>query len=167
MADGVALFHATHKNLMTSGTSALSAAALITARSKMVVQKDPDSLVDGGLNIRPKYLLVPAVLEGLAGQIVRSSSDPAQANPGVVNPAFNMVEVLAEARLDANSATAWYLMADAGMYDTIEVSYLNGVQAPTMEQQLGWDVDGVEMKVRIDAGVKALDFRTMLKANGA
>jgi hypothetical protein len=167
MSDSVALFHATHKNLLTGGSSVLSSTSLVSARAKMATQVDPDSRATGGLNIRPKYLLVPAALEGTAGQVIRSSSDPAQTNAGVANPAANMAEVLAEARLDANSTTAWYMVADAGMYDTIEVSYLNGVQAPTMEQQLGWDVDGVEMKIRIDAGVKALDFRTMLKSNGA
>jgi ATP-dependent protease ClpP protease subunit len=167
MSDSVALFHANHKNLLTGGSSVLSSTSLISARAKMATQQDPDARATGGLNIRPKYLLVPAALEGLAGQLIRSSSDPAQANAGVANPAANMAEVLADARLDAASTTAWYLTADAGMYDTIEVAYLNGVQAPTMEQQLGWDVDGVEMKIRIDAGVKALDFRTMLKSNGA
>ena len=30
-----------------------------------------------------------------------------------------------------------------------------------METKNGWTVDGVEMKVRIDAGAKALDWRTM------
>lgn len=167
MSDNVALFHATHKNLATGGGSALSSTSLVSARAKMATQQDPDARATGGLNIRPKYLLVPAALEGLGGQLIRSSSDPAQANPGVANPVANMAQVLADARLDAASTTAWFLVADPAMFDTIEVSYLDGVQAPTMEQQLGWDVDGVEMKIRIDAGVKALDFRTMYKAAGA
>ena len=57
----------------------------------------------------------------------------------------------------------WYGAAASAMHDTIEVSYLDGVQTPTLEQQNGWNVDGVEFKVRLDAGVKALDFRTMAR----
>ena len=49
------------------------------------------------------------------------------------------------------------------MHDTIEVAYLDGNTAPTLEQQGGWTVDGVEFKVRIDAGVKPLDFRGLAK----
>jgi hypothetical protein len=30
-----------------------------------------------------------------------------------------------------------------------------------MEQQQGWNVDGVEFKVRLDASAKALDWKTM------
>lgn len=78
-----------------------------------------------------------------------------------------MCEVVAEARLDAASATAWYLAADPNMFDTIEVQYLDGNDAPYLEQKDGWNVDGVEMKVRIDAGVKALDYRTLYKSAGA
>ena len=47
------------------------------------------------------------------------------------------------------------------------MKYLDGNEAPTLEQQNGWHVDGVEFKVRMDAGVKALDFRTMAKNPGA
>ena len=36
-----------------------------------------------------------------------------------------------------------------------------------IDQQDGWKVDGVEFKVRIDAAVKALDFRGLYKYAGA
>lgn len=167
MSDSVALFHATHNNLATGGGSALSVTSLDTARVAMAKQKDPDSKNKTGLNIRPSYLLVPVALQGTAEQLMKSITEPGQANPNVINKVANMAEIIPDARFDAASATAWYLAANPNQYDTIEVAYLNGVDTPYMEQQNGWDVDGVEFKVRIDAGVKALDFRGLYKGNGA
>ncbi len=77
-----------------------------------------------------------------------------------------MADVITDARLDEISTSHWYLLADPMMYDTIEVQYLDGNPNPVLEQQDGWNVDGVEFKVRMDAGAKALDFRTMGKNAG-
>jgi hypothetical protein len=59
------------------------------------------------------------------------------------------------------------MAADPNSADTIEVAYLNGVDTPTLEQREGWGIDGVEFKVRLDAGVKALDSRGLTKNPGA
>lgn len=165
--DNVALFHASHSNLDSGGGTALSADSLDAGRVKMAKQKDPDSIAKTGLGIRPAYLLVPVALQGKAHQLMTSQAEPGQDNPNVANRVANMAQVIADQRLDDASATAWYLAANQSQYDTIEVSYLNGVQAPTMEQRDGWNVDGVEFKVRIDAGVTLLDFRGFYKAAGA
>jgi hypothetical protein len=74
--------------------------------------------------------------------------------------------VIADSRLDSVSPTEWFGAANGGIHDTIEVAYLDGNSMPVLEEQDGWKVDGVEFKVRMDAGVSALDFRTMAK-NGA
>jgi phage major head subunit gpT-like protein len=166
MADSVALFHATHKNLQSGGGSALAASALDLARAAMAKQVDPDNITQA-LNIRPAYLLVPVALQGTAHQLMASQSEPGQNNAAVANRVANMAEVIAEARLDVASTTAWYLAGNPSLYDTIEVDYLNGVQTPTLEQREGWNVDGVEFKVRIDAGVNLLDFRALYKSAGA
>lgn len=59
-----------------------------------------------------------------------------------------------------------YVAAAQGT-DTIEVAYLDGVDTPYLESQEGFTVDGIAWKVRIDAGVAALDYRGMVKAAGA
>lgn len=164
MADGVALFHATHANLTGSGT-ALSVASLSTGRTMMRVQKEAAS--GNTLNITPKYLIVPAALETTAKQLIMSAVDPTATKGHAVNPVNNMAEVVTEARLDAASAVSWYMAADGRAFDTVEVAYLDGNQAPYLEEQSAWTSDGVEMKVRIDAGVAPLDFRTMYKNVGA
>jgi hypothetical protein len=51
--------------------------------------------------------------------------------------------------------------------DTIEVGYLDGVQAPFLDQQDGWGVDGTEFKVRIDFVARALGYRGLYRQTGA
>lgn len=164
LSDNVALFHASHGNLAGSG-AAISTTSVSARKAAMRKQKDPKG--KGVLNIMSKYLIVPVALEDHAMTFIGSETDFSQANPGKKNIHRSTLEVVSEARLDENSATAWYLGADANLYDTVEVAFLDGNDAPTLEQQNGWDVDGVEFKVRIDAAAKALDFRAMQKDPGA
>ncbi|TCR60948.1 ClpP-like prohead protease/major capsid protein fusion protein [Bosea sp. BK604] len=164
MQDGTALFHANHGNLLTG--AALSADSLDTARAAMAKQKDPDNIA-AALNISPRFLLVPVALGGKARQIMASQTEPGQNNAALANRVAGMAEVIADARLDASSATAWYLAADANSTDTIEVTYLDGNDTPFMDQKDGWSVDGTEFKVRLDAGVKALHWRGLSKNPGA
>ncbi|MBX9757218.1 MAG: Mu-like prophage major head subunit gpT family protein [Beijerinckiaceae bacterium] len=166
LADGVALFHADHTNLSTGGGSALSAASIDAARVAMAKQKDPESHATA-LNIRPRYLIVPVALGGTARVIMESQTNPDSESSTKPNKVRGLATIVEDARLDVASTTAWYLAGDPNAYDTVEVAYLNGNSTPVMEQQNGWDVDGVEYKVRIDAGVKALGHRALHKANGA
>ncbi len=163
MSDGVALFHASHNNLPTA--AALSTASVDALAVALAKQKDPTGST---LNIGLSYILTPVGLRGLASQVAQSEVEVGAVNKN--NTAPNWVrgsfEVISDARLDAASATAWYGVANPSLYDTIEVAYLDGNQSPTLEQQAGWGVDGVEFKVRLDAGVKALDFRTIAKNAG-
>jgi ATP-dependent protease ClpP protease subunit/phage major head subunit gpT-like protein len=163
MADGIPLFHADHGNL---GSGALTTTAVDAGRAAMALQKDPDEHATGGLNIRPSYLLVPVELQGKATALMAAEFDPAgtQRNPNIVR---NLATVISEARLSTDSAAKWYLAANPASNDTIEVAYLNGVSQPTLEQRDGWSVDGVEFKVRLDAGVEALDFRGLYQSSGS
>lgn len=162
MSDGLALFHATHNNL--AGTAqALTAASVGAARTAMRVQKDGKAV----LNIRPKFLLIPAALEDTARVLMSSETDPSKTNSRVPNPVRSAAEIVVDARLDAHSVTAWYLMASPTLFDTIEVGYLDGVAAPFLDSQDGWSVDGTEYKVRIDAAAAPLEYRTMYKNSGA
>lgn len=158
MSDNVDLFHATHKNLIAA--SAISTDAVDKMRVAMGLQK----LGDVPLNIRLAYLLVPLALEGTA-RVTRDSEFEVGGNndKSTPNSVRGTFEVISDARLDVHSAAKWYGAASPGINDTIEVQYLDGVETPALEQQAGWMVDGVQFKVRLDAGVKALDFRTLAR----
>lgn len=157
MPDGNALFSAAHKNIATGAGSALGVASLDAGRVAMAKQQDKDKNAVA-LNIRPSFLLAPVALQGSAHQLMTSQTEPGQNNAALANRVANMAKVITDARLDAASATTWYLAGSPTQYDTIEVSYLNGAAQPVLEQREGWNVDGVEFKVRHDAGVNLLDY---------
>lgn len=163
MSDGVALFHADHNNLASSG-AAPSVTTLSAARTAMMTQKE--NATSGPLNIRPGYLIVPAALETSATELMTNIVNPEAQKGHARNPIANMAQVVADARLDASSATAWYLAA-GNNFDTVEVAYLDGNKTPFIEEQAGWSSDGVEVKVRMDAGVAPLEYRTLYKNAGA
>ncbi|MEL4391284.1 ClpP-like prohead protease/major capsid protein fusion protein [Shewanella xiamenensis] len=159
MSDNVPLFHNTHKNL---GAGAPSVAA-ISALSELM---ESQTLGEESLNIQSAFLLCPPNLRREFIQIIKSSSvKGSDVNSGVANPIQDMVEVISEPRLKANSDKAWYLAAAQGE-DTIEVAYLDGIDTPYIEQMDGFTTDGVATKVRIDAGVAPLDYRGLAKSTG-
>jgi len=159
MQDNVALFDSKHGNVAGTG-EALSVKAIAKAITAMRRQKGITG--DATLNITPKYLVVPPELEMTAYQIVNSTAAVDGVNSGVVNPYKGRFVVVADAEL----TDAWYLVADASQHDTIEVTYLNGVETPRLETRQGFDVDGIEYKVAFDCGVSALDFRGVFKNAG-
>ena len=161
MQDNVALFDAKHGNVATTG-EALSVKAIAKAITAMRRQKSITG--DATLNITPKYLVVPPELEMVAYQIVNSTAAVDGVNSGVVNPYKGRFVVVSDAEL--TDPDAWYLVADASQHDTIEVSYLNGVETPRLETRQGFDVDGIEYKVAFDVGVDAIDFRGLYKNAG-
>jgi ATP-dependent protease ClpP protease subunit len=161
MADGVALFHASHGNLQ--GAGAISTATVDAMRVAMAVQK-AQGQTSGSLGIRLAKLIVPVALEGLANVVRNSEYEVSGSkNLTVPNSVKGGFEVISDPRLDDASATVWYGAADAGMHDVVTIDYLDGNEAPTLEQQAGWGIDGVEFKVRIDAAAKALDYRTLAR----
>ena len=162
MADGVTLFHATHKNLAAAG-AALSVAAIGEGRASMTKQTGLDKKTV--LNIRPSYLVVPAALELAAEQLIAQNLMPAKTGD-VVPQSIRTLTPIAEPRLDAISAGAWYLAANPAQIDTIEYAYLEGQQGAYIETRNGFDVDGVEIKCRLDFGAKAIDWRGLYKNPG-
>ncbi len=163
--DNVALFHATHNNLTDTGT-AISVASLGVGRKMMRVQK---GLAGEELNLSPSYLIVPAAQEQLAYQF--TSSNYVAAKPGDTNEfrsgGRTAVEPIVESILDAASATAWYLAANANSVDTVEYCFLDGREGVALETEYSFDMDGMKMRAVHDFAAKAIDFRGLYKNNGA
>jgi hypothetical protein len=163
MGDGVALFHASHKNLAATGI-ALDVASLGKARAAMAKQTGLDGKTV--LNIRPAFLIVPSSLELTAEQLIAQNLAPA-ITANVVPQSIRSLSVIAEPRLDpASGAIPWYLFASPSAIDTIEYAYLEGQDGVFIETRNGFDVDGLEIKARLDFGAKAIDWRGLHKNPG-
>jgi hypothetical protein len=163
MGDGVALFHSSHGNIGTPGT--ISETTIAEAIKLMRMQKDMRG--KRRLNIVPQYIILPVSLEGKA-EIFFNSTVFTSDNAGSTrtNPyAGNRFTRVYEPRLDDASETAWFMAGPKGK--TIKVFFLNGNQTPYLETRDGWSIDGVEYKVRIDAGAAAVDWKALVKNAGA
>jgi len=160
LGDSIALFHASHANLGTAGV--ISVTTLGEGLKKMRLQTGLDGVTP--IDVTPKYLIVPAALEVVARQYVALINATKASD---VNPFTADLEVVVDPRLDGVSATAWYLAADASAVDTIEYSFLEGEPGPVIETRAGFDVEGVEIKVRLDFGCGVIDHRGLFKNAGA
>jgi hypothetical protein len=155
MGDGVALFHASHGNLMTA--AAISDVSLAEGRKLMRVQKGK-----GGkdfLNLMPSFLIVGPEKETEA--LKYTSADYLPNTQSQINPWKNF-QIVVEPRVTGN---VWYLACKPGIVDTVEYSFLDGEEL-TVESRNGFDVDGVETKARMVFGAKALDWKGLSKNAG-
>lgn len=157
--DGKKLFDASHKNSLTG-------AALDVANIDKAIQ-----MMNGFVNVRgeplsiePEFMLVPTALHTRAKQVLGSASvEGADINSGIINPIRDIVPTIKSPRLQLADPKSWYLINK----QAIEVSYLDGVESPYIEQQQGFNIDGVTTKVRIDAGVNVIDYRGIVKVTNA
>lgn len=164
MGDGVALFHANHGNIGTG--AALTVASIDADRVLMASQKDPS--LNEVLELRPAILVLPVGLGGEARVINQAQYDTdAIANKPMQKP--NKVVGLYRDIVDTSrlTGTTRYSFADPSIAPVLEVVFLNGQQAPYMEMQQGWRIDGTKWKVRLDFGVGAVDWRGVVRNAGA
>lgn len=175
MADGVALFHANHGNLIGgAGAGVMGETGINTAIVAMLNQKGLPSATglaaeagDAGveLNLEPRHLRVaPAQLQ--AARKATTATTPGSS--AEVNPwADQFRTVQAEARLTAN-APAWYYFADPNEgVSTLRWGYLRGTNGGVMIKV--HDVQGrlgVIYDVVHDFGAYFEDFRGCGKSTG-
>ncbi len=170
--DSIALFHASHNNLITG--SALAQPTLRTARAKLGKATDGDA----SLNLPATHLIVPSDLGDLAVQLTMSAVITNDSGVGGTNPIRTRnIMPIEEARLAnglidpvskttlAGSLTSWYLVSAEGK--TIEVQYLAGtgrVPVVVVESLIQGEF-GLCITVKHFCGAKALDFRSMIRGD--
>jgi hypothetical protein len=76
--------------------------------------------------------------------------------------------IIVEPRLDPANGTVypWLVVADPAQIDTIEYCFLEGQEGVYFETRQGFEVDGVEMKARMDFAAAAIEQRGMVYAQG-
>lgn len=153
MSDGVALFHASHGNL--AAAAALSEASVGELLKMVYSQKGP-----GGQSIAsaPKFLVVPSALSFAALKLVASIT-PAGSQPPL--------EVIVEPRLDASSATAFYVVSDPAVLPCIEYAYLDGDEGPRVELRSDFRSQNAQWRVSLDFGAGVVEYRAIAKNPGA
>lgn len=159
MTDTKALFHADHGNL-NAAPGAISDTTLTAARLALRTMKGVDA--ETIIEATPKYLVVPAALETTAEKYL-ATLYPAQASS--VNPFSGKLELIVEPRLDAKSATGWYVFGDPALCPVIEYAYLSGAEGPQVSSREGWEYAAMEFRCLLDFGTGAIDYKGAYKGN--
>lgn len=156
MSDGKEVFHAEHGNLAQAG-GILALDTLNDARLAMRRQKGLGGQL---INVTPHALVVPPELETLAEQLLTqiNAAKTEDANP------FSKLGLVVEPRL--TDPDAWYVAANPAAIDGLEYAYLEGAPGPQIETRQGFEVDGVQIKVRLDFGAGWIDHRGWYKNAG-
>ena len=150
-------------NLATAG-AAPSTESLSAARQLLRKQKDMSGKYK--LNLTPALLIVPTKHETIANQLIRSDADPNGQHSGIYNAFRNSMSVVVDSALDDIDEDAWYISADKGQVAGIEINYLRGNQTPVLESKAAWDTLGMNFRMYLDFGIKALDYRGFVKNAG-
>lgn len=154
---GVALWHATHGNLASPGTTIAN--GLDAAVAALETMKD----LDGNpiLNNRPAILLVHP---NRRAEALRAIAAITPATTGTVNIYTNAFEVISDPTLPDNS---WYLFVSPDVREGFVYGYLEGQEGPQTDTKVVFETDGVVYKVTLVFGAGAIDFRSSYKNPGA
>ncbi|MEX0645598.1 MAG: prohead protease/major capsid protein fusion protein [Parvularculaceae bacterium] len=157
MSDTEDLFSIAHKNLGSSG-GAPDETRLSAARLAMRTQT---GLSNDLIAVTPKFVLVPPALETPTEKLLTAiqAATTDDANP------FSKLSLLVEPRFQ--SAVAWFVVADPTEVDGLEYAYLEGAPGPQIESRQGFEVDGVQIKVKLVFGAGFIDWRGWFRNPGA
>lgn len=167
LADAIALFATAHGNLSTS-PAAPSEVGLTESRAAMRRQTGLDG---AEISLTPAWIFVPPAHETATEKLI-AVTRPTQ--PSEVNPfgpsGRTTLQMDVEPRIETlagGSLTQWYITANKGQIDMIELARLEGTNGPQTQTRDGFDVAGLETKIMHDIGAKAIDFRGLFKNAGA
>jgi phage major head subunit gpT-like protein len=155
MSDGKKLFHTDHGNIAAGAPPDIS--TLSAARLLMRQQTGPGG---GLISVVPMYFLVPSALETVAEQLTFAIQATLTTS---VNP-FTKLTPVVEPRL--TNPKRWYLACDPALMPNLEFAYLAGAPGPQTESRAGFEVDGVQTKVRLDYGAGFVEWRGLVTNAG-
>jgi phage major head subunit gpT-like protein len=140
-----------YQSATAAAGNALSLASLKTATTAFRKLTDPDG---NPLGIQPRVLLVPPELEITAAELMTSAllisgNTTKEPNANVLQGRYRVV-----VSNYLTSASTWWLAADSVDLPALDVVFLNGQQAPTIEQVApDYQLLGVAIRGFFDFGV--------------
>jgi hypothetical protein len=164
MGDGVALFAAGHNNVGTKALNPASGSNVAGLDALYQLIRLQKGLNGEYLNLTPRMVLVPPQLATAARQLLQQTTNPV--TDLTTNPFKGDLVPIVEARLSGTAAT-WYMIANPGEIDIINIGYLDGEMGPSIETRIGFEIDGVELKIREDFTAKAVDWRGLARSDGS
>ncbi|QOJ01211.1 MAG: hypothetical protein HRU70_12205 [Phycisphaeraceae bacterium] len=170
--NNAAFFSAGNKNFVSGADTALGIDGLTKGEVAFMDLVDSDGKPTG---VMPAIMLVPTALSAMGTQLYKSvelRDTTANTKFPVANPhqgkfRIEVSRYLSNALYTGNSAKAWYLLADPNDLPVIEMAFLNGQEAPTVEtSDADFNMLGIRMRGYHDFGVNLQDPRCGVKSKG-
>lgn len=173
-------FTTARANYITGSTTTLLVDGVGLQAAILAFNQLKTSTADGAKRVggRPAILLVPPELEFAAQRIYQSTTvntggsstaesvGNANIHAGKYKPV--MCPWLSDSNFTGYSSTAWYLLRLPTDMAAIVVSFLNGVQTPTVESaQADFDRLGIQFRGYHDFGVDFAEYLCGIKSKGA
>jgi HK97 family phage prohead protease len=157
LSDGFAVFSTQHGNLAAAG-AVIAEASLSAGRLAM---RQQTGLQGELIDCTPRFIVIPPSLETLAEKTVTSIQAVQTVN---VNP-FSFLSIVVEPRL--SDPKKWWITADPSTIEGLEHCYLEGQVGPQIFSEIGFDVDGLKYKIRLDFAVAWVEPRGWYQQPGA
>lgn len=175
--DNATFFTAGRGNFISGATTTLLTDGVGLEQGVTAFRKLKSPAADGAKRVsvggNPSILLVPPELEHNAERLhvstnLKGSTDGVDGNIHLNKYRPVVVPQLSDTAFTGNSATAWYLLRNPRDLAGVCVSFLNGVQTPTVESA---DADfnqlGIQFRGYHDFGVDLAEYLCGIKSKGA
>lgn len=154
-----AIYSSGNKNIISAGAG-VTDAELAKMRKLMRQMKGLDG---EPINVTGKFLVVNSERETEAQKTLTAVLATATSD---VNVFANSLQLIVEPLLDDVANNPWYIFADPALVPTLEYAYLEGESGPYIETRNGFEVDGIQIKVRHDFGAGWVSHRGSVKNAG-
>jgi len=158
MGDGNPIHHASNSNIGTGG--ALSDTTIGEMEKLLLLQTGLDGRQ---IQVPAKTIYAPVAmrtqLRKYLTQITPNSNSEIKL--------FTDLSGVTEARLDAQSATRFYLFSSASDIDMVELATLSGEGGPSVETKNMGGLEGIEVQAAHDVGAAPIDYRGFTTNAGA
>lgn len=171
--DGTPLFSEMHGNIAKASKGMPNNAAIQAMIIAMSMQKDP---YGNPIYIKPTTIIVPtgygfAVQTAIQSATIKTADNELAKNPlyeyaaniaVVEEPIINVLA--AEAKLET---VPWFMAGDKNDARGIQIDYLNGNKTPSIVRSQKPGTAGITWDVIFDWGITVLDYRGLLRNDGA
>lgn len=163
MKDGFALCSTQHANLVSGGGNVGAPTAATLGATRVMLDKMKG--LDGApIDVGAKFIVGPAELRTAIATLLGPTMVPTKQADVIPSWVYGLTPIITP-RLA--SASKWYLVADPAGIEQFVHAYLAGQEGVYTEQRYGWEVDGIQVKTRLDFGVGVNDYRGIVLNPGA
>lgn len=161
MADGSAYHTAARGNLFTGVDGNMTKDAFANAREKGRLFENS---LGAPMNLEYTTVVVPAALETQAESLLSMNITPTKVED--VNPNYGRYKLVVVPLLDSVSSKEWYMFTTNPTVPAFEYAFLSGVGELDIQTQMGFDIDGMKVRARMDFGRGMIDTKGCLKMVG-